>query len=429
MRILEYDGDRDAVRTMVRRQHTMDAGVLARAREILEAVEREGDAAVLRYTQTLDCPDIAALGMAVDAREIRAAYDAVPAPLLRALRTARRNVARYHRRQLPASWSLREKGLRLEQRFRPLDRVGIYVPGGKAAYPSTVVMNAVPASIAGVREIVMVSPAGKDGSLSPAVLVAAAECGVTEIYRIGGAQAIGALAYGTATIRPVDKITGPGNAYVAAAKRLVFGRVGIDMIAGPTEVVVIADDSADPSFIAADLIAQAEHDEDATAICLVTSRTLATAIAREVDAALADAPRAAIARTSLERNGRIVRVPSVRVAVDLANSIAPEHCEIMTREPRRVARGLRHAGAIFLGRWATEALGDYVAGPNHTLPTSGTARFSSALGVHDFIAFSNVIDCTREGFRKLAPHGEALAAAEGLHGHAASMAVRRRAIR
>jgi histidinol dehydrogenase len=427
MHILEYTGDSTAIQAMIRRRHTLDDAVVARAQEILGAVDREGDDAVLRFTREYDCPEIDTVGMRVSATEIRKAYEAVPEELLRALRKARKNVGRYHKKQLPSSWVLKDSGLRLEQRFKPLDRVGIYVPGGKAAYPSTVIMNAVPAGIAGVEDIVMVSPAGKDGLLSPAVLVAAAECGVTEIYRIGGAQAIAALAYGTQTIPAVDKITGPGNAYVAAAKKLVYGRVGIDMIAGPTEVVVIADDSADSAFVAADLIAQAEHDQDATSLCLVTSAALAKQIALEVTRQLADAPRAVIACASLEQNGRIIVVPSVDTAVDLANTIAPEHLEIMTRNPRRVARDIRHAGAIFVGKWATEALGDYVAGPNHTLPTSGTARFSSALSVMDFLTFSNVIECSRKHFMKLAPYGETLAAAEGLAGHAASMAIRRRA--
>ena len=427
MRILEFTGDEAAVRALIRRKHMLDPAVITRAQEILDAVERGGDAAVLQYTRTYDCPSIETMGLRVTEKEIRAAYKAVPEELLRALRKARANVARYHKRQMPKSWVMDDKGLRLEQRFKPVSRVGIYVPGGKAAYPSTVIMNAVPASIAGVNEIVMVTPAGKDGSLSPAVLVAAAECGVTEVYRCGGAQAIAALAFGTATIRPVDKITGPGNAYVAAAKKLVYGTVGIDMIAGPTEVVVIADDTADPAFVAADLIAQAEHDQDATALCLVTEADLAVRINDEVQQQLEAAPRALIARTSLDQNGRIIVVPSVTVAVELANSIAPEHLEIVTRNARKVSRAIRNAGAIFVGRWATEALGDYVAGPNHTLPTSGTARFSSALNVMDFMTFSNVIECSKEHFMKLAPYGETIARAEGLAGHAASMAIRRRA--
>ena len=425
MQILDYTKEREALDGLLKRRSVLDERVLVRAREILLDVERHGDAAVLRYTREYDCPGIDALGLAVDREEIAEAYAVAGKEFLKSFRRARRAVARYHRHQLPASFVVREKGLRLEQRFAPLDRVGIYVPGGKAAYPSTVMMNAVPARIAGVKEIVMVTPAGRGGSVAPEVLVAAAECGVHEIYRIGGAQAVGALAYGTATIRPVDKITGPGNAYVAAAKQLVYGRVGIDMIAGPTEVVIIADESADPVFIAADLIAQAEHDQDATPVAIVTSPQLVHAIMAQVTLQLEHAPRAAIAAEAIARHGMLILVPSLREAAEIANAIAPEHLEIMTRKPRRIARTIRHAGAMFLGTWATEALGDYVAGPNHTLPTSGTARFSSALGVHDFMKFSNIIECSKKRFATLARHGEVLAKAEGLFGHAASMAIRR----
>ncbi|HSQ76850.1 MAG TPA: histidinol dehydrogenase, partial [Bacteroidota bacterium] len=261
---------------------------------------------------------------------------------------------------------------------------------------------------------------------APEVLVAAAECGVSEVYRIGGAQAVGALAYGTATVPAVDKITGPGNAYVAAAKQLVYGRVGIDMIAGPTEVVVIADETADPVFVAADLIAQAEHDQDATPIAIVTCDRLVPEITAQIALQLEQNPRRPIAAEAFDRHGLLIVVPSLRDAAELANTIAPEHLEIMTAKPRRVARTIRHAGAIFVGSWATEALGDYVAGPNHTLPTSGTARFSSALSVYDFLKFSNVIESSRKRSAAMAVHGEVLAKVEGLYGHAASMALRRR---
>ncbi len=426
MQTLEYPAEQDILFRVLRRRYTLDETSVARAREILQDVEQNGDEAVLRYTRKYDCPEIGTLGLRVDEQEIAAAYTSVEPGFLRSLRRARRAVARFHKKQIPDSFVLNEKGLRLEQRFLPLDRVGIYVPGGKAVYPSTVIMNAVPARIAGVREIVMVSPAGRDGRLAPEVLVAAAECGVTELYRIGGAQAIAALAYGTATIRPVDKITGPGNVYVAAAKQLVYGRVGIDMIAGPTEIVIIADESADPSFVAADLIAQAEHDEEATPIAIVTSDRLVPEIVAEITRQLESNPRRGIAGKAFEQNGYIVVVPTLRDAVTIVNTIAPEHLEIMTRNPRRVARRVRHAGAIFLGRWTTESLGDYIAGPNHTLPTSGTARFSSALSVYDFLKFTNIIECNRKRFLKLAPHGETLATAEGLYGHAASMAIRRK---
>lgn len=314
------------------------------------------------------------------------------------------------------------------QRFSPLRRVGLYVPGGKAAYPSTVLMNAIPAAIAGVPEIVMVTPAMSDGMIRPEVLVAAHACGIQEMYRIGGAQAIAALAYGTETVRPVDKITGPGNAYVAAAKKLVFGRVGIDMIAGPTEVVIVADDTADPASIAADLIAQAEHDEDATAVCVCLSRKAVQGIEMALALQLEQAPRKAIAQRSLDRNGAVVVVETLREALDIVNAFAPEHLELLVSHPRRFARKVQHAGSIFLGGWATEALGDYLAGPNHTLPTSGTARFSSPLSVFDFMKFTNVIECSKKQFRKLSPHVEVLADTEGLHGHAESIRVRRKRV-
>ena len=426
MRILDYEKERDAIAGLLKRRTAIDDRVLDRVRDILRDVEQHGDEAVLRYTREYDCPAIDAVGLRVGKDEIKGAYNAVSGEFLRALKQARRAISRYHKRQRPSSFVVREKGLRLEQRFTPLERVGIYVPGGKAAYPSTVLMNAIPARIAGVRQIVMTTPAGREGGIAPEVLVAAAECGVSEVYRIGGAQAVGALAFGTATVPAVDKITGPGNAYVAAAKQLVYGRVGIDMIAGPTEVVVIADETADPVFVAADLIAQAEHDQDATPIAIVTCERLVPEITAQIALQLEQNPRRPIAAEAFDRHGLLIVVPSLRDAAELANAIAPEHLEIMTAKPRRVARSIRHAGAIFVGSWATEALGDYVAGPNHTLPTSGTARFSSALSVYDFLKFSNVSESTRKRSAAMAVHGEVLATAEGLYGHAASMALRRR---
>jgi len=398
---------------------------VARTRTIIERIEDEGDAALLRYTREFDCPVIDTIGLRIQDEEIEAAYAAVTKEVLRALRLARSNIKRFHKRELPKSWTLKSKGLRLEQRFQPLSRVGIYVPGGKAAYPSTVLMNAIPAAIAGVREIVMVTPCNKEGRITPEVLVAARECGVTEIYRIGGAQAVAALAYGTATIRAVDKITGPGNAYVAAAKQILFGRVGIDMIAGPTEVVIVADESAPAVYIAADLIAQAEHDQDASPILITTSSVVAQAVESEVETQLKQAPREAIARTAFERNGLILLVSSLDEAAEAVNLLAPEHLEVMVKRPRRFARRIINAGAIFVGPWSSEALGDYVAGPNHTLPTSGTARFSSALSVYDFLKFTNIIECSRKRMGKLAPYAEALATVEGLHGHAVSLRLRR----
>jgi histidinol dehydrogenase len=286
-------------------------------------------------------------------------------------------------------------------------------------------MNAIPAVIAGVQEIAMTTPCSSEGRIAPEVLVAAAECGIHEVYRIGGAQAIAALAYGTESIRKVDKITGPGNAYVAAAKRLVFGAVGIDTIAGPTEIVVVADLSADPRFVAADLLAQAEHDELASPICIVTSAPLAAAVDSAVSDVLASAPRRAIARKAFDGQGVIIIVRRTQDAINIVNHLAPEHCELMIKNARVHAAKVTNAGSIFVGPWSTEALGDYSAGPNHTLPTAGAARFSSPLGVADFMKFTNVIEVSRAGFERLAPGVETLARVEGLHGHAASVAVRR----
>lgn len=424
MRIIDYDRNPEEVRERIARGREPDSSIGSRARSILDAVRARGDGAVLEFTRTLDCPIIDTIGLRVPDAEIAAAYQQVDVRFRKALKAAITNVTRYHKRQLPRSWAIKQKGMRLQQRFAPLKRVGIYVPGGKAAYPSTVVMNALPAAIAGVGEIVMVTPCNAEGKILPEVLVAAGECSVKEIYRIGGAQAIGALAFGTASIAPVDKITGPGNAYVAAAKQLVFGIVGIDMIAGPTEVVVIADDTANPSYVASDLIAQAEHDELASPVCITTSQAIAERVSSEVDRQLQDAPRRAIAAQAFEKNGCAIVVKNLDVAVDIVNALAPEHLEVLVRNPSRIVRRITNAGAIFVGEWSTEALGDYLAGPNHTLPTSGTARFSSALSVFDFMKFTNIIECTKKRFLELAPHIEVLAGVEGLAGHAASVRIR-----
>jgi len=362
----------------------------------------------------------------VSNRELNQARRIVDRAFVKSLNLARKNIIRYHRRQRLSSWTLQADGIRLGHRVRPLQRVGIYVPGGKAAYPSTVLMNAIPASIAGVPEIVIATPCGKDGTIRSEVLLAAQLCGVKEIYRIGGAQAIAALAFGTESIRPVDKITGPGNAYVAAAKRLVFGKVGIDMIAGPTEVVIVADDSANPTFVAADMIAQAEHDELASPILITTDANLIQAVDKELKAQLENAPRREIAGKAIENCGALVLVPSLDEAVRLVNELAPEHLEVQIRRPSRLVARVKNAGSIFVGEWSTEALGDYVVGTNHTLPTMSTARFSSALSVFDFLHFTNVIEVTEKRFRALAPHVEVLAKAEGLFGHAASVSMRRK---
>ena len=425
MRIIDARKDPRSLLQLPERVQEQRQDVEERVRAILAAVRADGDEAVTTYTRQLDCKFIDSIGLRVSDREREAAHKSVSPEFLKALRAAKRNITRYHRGQQLHTWTVRENGRKLVQRYIPLERVGIYVPGGKAAYPSTVLMNAIPASLAGVREIVMTTPCHSDGKILPEVMVAAGECGVREIYRIGGAQAIGALAYGTESIRRVDKIAGPGNAYVAAAKRLVFGTVGIDMIAGPTEVVIVADETARPVFVAADLIAQAEHDEDAWPVLITTSQRFAETVCGEVQRQLVDAPRRAVASRSLERHGIAVVVADRDAALNLANSLAPEHLEVMVRRPREFARRVRHAGSVFVGNWSAEVLGDYVAGPNHTLPTAGTARFSSPLGVHDFMKFTNIIEFTRSGMRRVARQAEILAEAEGLFGHAASVRVRR----
>lgn len=424
MKIIDARIDTRAVRNLAERRVETDPAIELRVREILDRVRQEGDEAVTTLTRQLDCRFIDSLGLRVSDRDIATAYKQIDPAVLRALRLAKRNIVRFHSRQVQRSWEMKGQGCRLGQRFQPLGRVGIYVPGGKAAYPSTVLMNAIPAKIAGVKEIVMVTPCSQDGKIVPEVLVAAGECGIKEIYRVGGAQAVAALAYGTESIPRVEKITGPGNAYVAAAKRMVFGTVGIDMIAGPTEVVIVADTTARPEFIAADLIAQAEHDELATPIVVLLSDKMIPGIDREVAGQLERAPRQSIARKAFEGQGLFILTRGREQAAAIVNLVAPEHLELMIAKPRSFAARIQNAGSIFIGPWSTEAMGDYVAGPNHTLPTSGSARFSSPLGVADFMKFTNLIELNEKAFRRLGPAVETLARAEGLHGHAASVSIR-----
>ncbi len=389
---------------------------------ILDAVRVRGDAAVREYTRDLDGVDLPPAEWELRADVWQAALERVPPALRDALAAAVDRVRLYHEYQRDQGFTLREPdGSVLGMKVTPLDRVGLYVPGGKASYPSSVVMNAVPAVVAGVQEIVAVVP---PGGVTDPVLAACALAGVTRAFRVGGAQAVAALAYGTATIPRVDKIVGPGNRWVAEAKRQVVGQVGIDMIAGPTEVLVLADGSADPGRVAADLIAQAEHDEDACAWCVTPDRALADALPQALERALADAPRAAIARVALVRNGLVVLVPSMREAIDVANLRAPEHLEILAEGAERIASSVRHAGAIFLGDETPEPVGDYLAGPSHVLPTAGTARYASPLGVYDFVKRTSVIRYSRARLEADAAHIIALAEAEGLAGHAHAVRVR-----
>lgn len=392
---------------------------------ILSAVKARGDAALLEFTERFDGVRLAPREVAVTASEYEAAEQAVGGATARALRYAAGRIEAFHRYALPRSWWVDDDdGSLLGQQVRPLERVGIYVPGGRAAYPSTVLMAAVPARAAGVPEIVLVSPPAPDGSLNAAVLTAARFAGVTEAYRVGGAQAIAALAYGTETIRRVDKIVGPGNIYVALAKSKVFGQVGIDMIAGPSEVVVVADESADPEWVAADLLAQAEHDPMARAVLLTPSAGLIAGVAEALEGRLAGLTRGPIARKSLENNGALVLTADLAEAVAIANALAPEHLELQVDDPFSLLPRVRHAGAIFLGRHTPEVVGDYVAGPNHVLPTGGTARFASPLGVEDFVKRSSIISYSAKGLEEAWPHVAELARVEGLEAHGAAAQVR-----
>jgi histidinol dehydrogenase len=401
----------------------VDAEVLSVAARIVEDVRLRGDEALRDYTQQFDHADVPALR--VTTAEIEAAVASVSEEFGDAIALAAASIEEYHERQVPQSWfTVREDGVLVGQKVTPIRRVGIYVPGGRACYPSSVLMNAIPAVVAGVEEIAMVVPPNADGTVNPYTLAAAAAAGVSEVYKVGGAQAIAALAYGTASIPRVDKITGPGNAYVTAAKKLVLGEVGIDMLAGPSEVLILADETAEPSFIAIDLMAQAEHDPKASAFLVTTDPTLPDEVEEALDVLLEDAPRADVIRRSLEDNGRIIVVPDVRSALDVANLIAPEHLEVLMADPLELLGSIRNAGAIFLGPWTPESVGDYVAGPNHVLPTGGTARFSSPLSVDDFVKKSSVISYSREALEADAPTVMTIALAEGLAAHADAVALR-----
>ncbi|CAM3731925.1 histidinol dehydrogenase [Paracidovorax anthurii] len=405
-----------------------DAAIEQRVADILADVQRRGDAAVLEYTQRFDglqAPSVAALELSQ--AELKAAFDALPAAQRDALEAAARRVRAYHEAQKKASgesWSYRdEDGTLLGQKVTPLDRVGIYVPGGKAAYPSSVLMNAIPAHVAGVPEIIMVVPTPR-GEKNPLVLAAAYVAGVTRGFTLGGAQAVAALAYGTATVPKVDKITGPGNAYVASAKKRVFGTVGIDMIAGPSEILVLADGTTPPDWVAMDLFSQAEHDELAQSILLCPDAAYLDAVQREIDRLLPAMPRAEIIAKSLTGRGALILTRDMEEACAISNRIAPEHLEVSSRDPHRWEPLLRHAGAIFLGAYTSESLGDYCAGPNHVLPTSGTARFSSPLGVYDFQKRSSLIEVSEQGAQTLGAIASVLAHGEGLQAHARAAEMR-----
>lgn len=399
-----------------------EPGLTTLVREIIESVRGKGDAALLDYTARFDHQVLTPQGLRVTPDEIAEANSRTPAPLREALALAAARIDRFHRAQLPQDIEITDElGVRMGLRWRPLDAVGLYVPGGKAAYPSSVLMNAIPAKVAGVERIAMVVPAPK-GVLNPYVLVAAQVAGITEIYRVGGAQAVAALAYGTASIGRVDRIVGPGNAYVAEAKRQVFGQVGIDSIAGPSEVLIIAEAGCSPTQLAYDLLAQAEHDEDAQSILVTTDEALADAVEQAVQDVLITLPRRDIAAASWQRHGAIILVRDMGEAVMIANRVAPEHLQLMLADPEPVFSQIRHAGAVFLGRHTAEAMGDYIIGPNHVLPTSGTARFASGLSVYDFMKRTSYAQMPQAALEILGPQAIILAQAEGLTAHAGSIA-------
>ena len=423
-------GFEDAFKARLHWSADTDAQVEDRVTEILADVRKRGDAAVLDYTNRFDALAATAVPqLELTQAELKAAFDGLPAVQRDALDAAAARVRSYHQAQKKAngeSWSYQdEDGTLLGQKVTPLDRVGIYVPGGKATYPSSVLMNAIPAHVAGVGEIIMVVPTPR-GEKNALVLAAAWLGGVTRAFTIGGAQAVGALAFGTQTIPKVDKITGPGNAYVASAKRRVFGEVGIDMIAGPSEILVLADGSTPPDWVAMDLFSQAEHDELAQSILLCPDAAFIDKVQAEIDRLLPEMPRAEIIAKSLNGRGALIHTRSMQEACEISNRIAPEHLEIASHEPHRWEPLLRHAGAIFLGGFTSESLGDYCAGPNHVLPTSGTSRFSSPLGVYDFQKRSSIIEDSEAGAQKLGPIAAVLAYGEGLQGHARAAEMRLR---
>ena len=408
---------------ILRREDTQAGETIEKAvADILENVKARGDAAVLDYGERFD--RVRPASLRVTPEEIDAAVASQDADFLETLEQAAANIREYHALQKRTNFVHTRDGVVMGQKITPIERVGIYVPGGTASYPSSVLMNAIPAQIAGVSEIIMVTPPAKDGGIAPAILAAAKVAGVTAIYKTGGAQAVGALAYGTESIPKVDKIVGPGNIYVATAKRRVYGLVDIDMIAGPSEILVLADAEADPVCVAADLLSQAEHDRMASAVLVCDSRALAEAVAAEVEAQLKTLPREDIARASIETNGKIIVAADISEGIDIANAIAPEHLELCVADPFDMLTRVKNAGSIFLGRSAPEALGDYFAGPNHTLPTLGTARFSSPLSVDDFVKKSSFLYYTREALEQVHTRIESFAHREGLDGHARSIAVR-----
>ena len=427
MRIQKLNSDtkKNLLEDLLKRSPNNYGQYEASVKEILDKVKEEKDAAVFAYTAKFDGAELTADTIEVTDAEIEEAYAQVDDTLLTVIRKAKDNIESYHAKQRQNSWfDSKPDGTILGQKITPLHRVGVYVPGGKAVYPSSVLMNVMPAKVAGVDEIIMVTPPGKNGKVSPNTLVAAKEAGVDKIYKVGGAQAIAALAYGTESIPKVDKIVGPGNIYVALAKKAVYGHVSIDSIAGPSEILVVADETANPRYVAADLLSQAEHDELASAILVTTSEKLAHEVSDQVDGFLKELSRAEIISKSLDNYGYILLADTMEDVIDVANEIASEHLEIQTKNPFEVMTKIRNAGAIFIGEYASEPLGDYFAGPNHILPTNGTAKFFSPLSVDDFIKKSSIISYSREALQKAHKDIESFAKAEQLTAHANSIHVR-----
>lgn len=427
MRIQKLNSDtkKNLLEDLLKRSPNNYGQYEASVKEILDKVKEEKDAAVFAYTAKFDGAELTADTIEVTDAEIEEAYAQVDDTLLTVIRKAKDNIESYHAKQRQNSWfDSKPGGTILGQKITPLHRVGVYVPGGKAVYPSSVLMNVMPAKVAGVDEIIMVTPPGKNGKVSPNTLVAAKEAGVDKIYKVGGAQAIAALAYGTESIPKVDKIVGPGNIYVALAKKAVYGHVSIDSIAGPSEILVVADETANPRYVAADLLSQAEHDELASAILVTTSEKLAHEVSDQVDGFLKELSRAEIISKSLDNYGYILLADTMEDVIDVANEIASEHLEIQTKNPFEVMTKIRNAGAIFIGEYASEPLGDYFAGPNHILPTNGTAKFFSPLSVDDFIKKSSIISYSREALQKVHKDIESFAKAEQLTAHANSIHVR-----
>lgn len=423
--ILSEDTKKDILENLLKRSPNSYGKFEASVAAILADVKEKGDEAVFDYTKRFDGADINAANIVVTKEEIDEAYSLVDEQLVEVIRKALVNIREYHAKQKQYSWfDSTPNGTILGQKVTPLNRVGVYVPGGKAAYPSSVLMNIIPAKVAGVNQIIMTTPPGKDGRVNPGTLVAANEAGVDVIYKVGGAQAIAAMAYGTDSIRKVDKIVGPGNIYVALAKKAVYGHVSIDSIAGPSEILVIADETANPRYVAADLLSQAEHDEMASAILITTSEELADKVSKEIDSFVAELSRSEIITKSLENYGYILIARDIDEAVETANEIASEHLEIVTKDPFTVMTKIRNAGAIFLGEYSSEPLGDYFAGPNHVLPTNGTAKFFSPLGVDDFIKKSSIISYSREALEPIHEDIIKFANAERLTAHANSITVR-----